>query len=142
LIDVDINVERGLGGMVEAGTSMRPFVVEAAIVELLPVDLSVLKPGVGMANPSLSTCGVSVFVSTSLSFDSEGVGANGECVADMKVEVAELFGVLTPCNTFSQSDTCLSGVRLHAAEDGGGVGLSVSSIKRLFFLFGEGIYLL
>ena len=139
---VEINVESGFFGIVEAGPAIRPFVVETAFIVLLLVERRVLKPGVGMANPSLSICGVSVFVSTSLFFDSEGVEANGECVTEIKVEVAEFAsGVLTPCNTFCQSDVVVSGLRLHAADEGGGVGLSGSSINRLFFLFGEGMYL-
>ena len=143
-IVVEINAESGFLGIVEAGPAIRPFCVETALVVLLFVDRSVLNPGVGMAKPSLSICGVSVFVSTSLSFDSKfGVEANGECVTEIKVEVAEAAsGVLTPCNIFCQSDDgVVSGLRLHAAEEGGGVGLLVSSINRLFFLFGEGMYL-
>ena len=44
------------------------FVMEGTV--LIVVDLTVLIAGVGMANPSLSTWGVSVFVSTPSDFDS------------------------------------------------------------------------
>ena len=64
--------------------------------------------------------------------------ANGECVTEIKVEVAS--GVLTPCNTFCQSDDALSGRRRHAMDDGGGV-LASSSIILRFFLFGDGMYI-
>jgi len=139
-MDVDINVESGLAGTVEAGPSIKPFFV-ILLVLLLVVDRSVLNPGVGIANPSLSIIGVSCFVSTCSSFVSiVGVAANGEWVTEIKVEVAS--GVLTPCNTFCQSDDgVLSGLRLHAAEEGGGVVVSESSSRRRFFLFGEGMYL-
>lgn len=134
---VDINVESGFGGTVEFGTSINPFF----LVVLFVVDRNVLNPGVGIANPSLSICGVSVFVSVSSSSLNSllGVAAKGECVTEMNVEVAS--GVVTPCSTFCQSVVVVSGLVLHAVEEGGGVVESESSSRRLFFLLGEGMYL-
>ena len=73
-IEVDKRADRGFGGTVEAGVAAKPgvfivlFVMEGTV--LIVVDLTVLIAGVGMANPSLSTWGVSVFVSTPSDFDS------------------------------------------------------------------------
>tara|TARA_B100000902_G_scaffold96878_1_gene99516 strand:+ start:362 stop:550 length:189 start_codon:yes stop_codon:yes gene_type:complete len=58
-IEVDKRADKGFGGMVEAGVAATPgvFIVLLVIegIVLPVVDLTVLRAGVGMANPSLST---------------------------------------------------------------------------------------